>query len=109
LVCGSDPVVLGEVSTEECEQIRSIFDRRMGLQALVRALADMPDRLSDDLYERVVQDYASVDRQMRRWWEETRKTHGWDSPAGASWSIDFNSRVVSLQAGRTADCGRRSE
>jgi len=91
-------VLLGTVTEDECKRLQAIFDRKMALQGLVRALADMPARASSELYDRLVKDYGEVERGMREWWEEIHTKYNWDNPPEANWSLEFATRKVSLNS-----------
>ncbi|MCL6451463.1 MAG: CXXX repeat peptide modification system protein [Acetobacteraceae bacterium] len=89
-------VLLGTVTVEEAERLKAVFERKMALQGLVRALADMPTRTSDELYERLVKDYGEVERGIRQWWEEIHRKYQWENPPEATWSLEFSTRQVTL-------------
>ena len=89
-------VVLGTVTEEECARLQSTFERKMALQGLVRALADMPPKASNELYERLVKDYGQVEHGIRQWWEEIHNKYNWQNPPQANWSLEFATRKVTL-------------
>lgn len=89
-------VLLGTVTEDECKRLQAVFDRKMALQGLVRALSDMPAQASNELYDRLVKDYGEVERKMREWWEEIYHKYNWPNPPQASWSLEFSTLKVTL-------------
>ncbi len=56
----------------------------------------MPRGAGSDLYERLVKDYGETERQLRQWWQDTKTKYNWTDSPQATWTLDFNSRQVTL-------------
>lgn len=87
---------LGFITEPENEALKRIYDRRMALMSLARTLATLPDKTSNDLYSRLVADSTSVEGDMRHWWEGVCRDHGWENPAVGSWSVNFQTKAVTV-------------
>ena len=99
--------LLGSVSPEERDEIRSLFERRNGLLELFKALPDLGTEQADSLYEKIVKDIGKVATQYQEWWAEVSSKHGWKKTPGGSWEIDFLTREVFLRTGDVASKLRR--
>ncbi len=88
--------VLGAVTAEESTRLKGIFDRKTALRAMLAAVADLPDLPKNDLYERVVKDFAQTEKMLGEWWAEVSAKYGWSFGASDSWTLNFADRTVTL-------------
>lgn len=97
---------VGQVSPEERDQIRALFERKNALLELFRTLADA-DQVNDTIYERVVADLGKVTTQFNEWWTAKQKKYNWQGIAGGHWDIDFDDCSIYLSSHPTnATAGR---
>lgn len=83
---------VGKVTTEECDEIQSLFERRNGLNELAKILtAD-----NDDLYERLVKDLSETISKFQNWWDTMANKYRWESAVNGNWEIDFNDCSIYL-------------
>ena len=57
--------VVGKVTQDECKEIQFLFERRNGLNELVKIL----DPHNDELYEKVVTDLGETTTRFQNWWD----------------------------------------
>ena len=94
---GTRPPV-GQVSPEERDEIRRLFERRSGLAELARSLAGMSqaELANSVLYDRIVTEMGEVATRFQAWWQEKAAQYGWESSPEGAWQIDFNTCAVYL-------------
>lgn len=78
--------LVGQVTQEEKETIKGLFERKNGLIELSKIL--MPD--NEILYEKLVNDMGTTSIKFQNWWDEMSGKYGWKAKDGYSWEIDFN-------------------
>jgi len=86
---------LGQVSAEERDEIRALFERKNGLLELSKSLGGS-DAPSDALYERVVTDLGKATTRFNDWWSSMRAKYQWENVPGAQWEIDFEDCSIYL-------------
>lgn len=83
---------VGNVTPEECGEIKYLFERRNGLVELSKVLtAD-----NKDLYERLVMDMGETGAKFQNWWNEKSEKYGWESAENGSWEINFDTCEIYL-------------
>ena len=80
---------------EECNEIRSLFERRNGLNEMVKILT--PD--NDALYEKLVKDLGETATKFEMWWRDMSEKYQWEGVADGNWQIDFNTGEIYLVVG----------
>lgn len=85
--------LVGQVSQEEMEIIKSLFERKNGLLELSKIL--MPD--NELLYEKLVKDMGDTSMKFQKWWDEMSGKYGWKSEVGYAWEIDFDTCNIYLK------------
>lgn len=85
--------LVGQVSQEEMEIIKSLFERKNGLLELSKIL--MPE--NELLYEKLVKDMGDTSMKFQKWWDEKSNKYGWKSKAGYAWEIDFDTCNIYLK------------
>lgn len=83
---------VGNVTPEECNEIKVLFERRNGLAELAKILT--PD--NKELYERLVKDLGETGTKFQNWWNDKSEKYGWQSAEGGSWEIDFDTCDIYL-------------
>jgi CXXX repeat modification system protein len=92
--------LVGQVSPEERDEIRALFERRNGLAELCRSLVSMNagDLQGSPLYERLVADMGKTATDFQQWWLGKAEEHQWEGREGGHWTIDFGSCDIFLEA-----------
>lgn len=92
-------IKIGEVSTEETEEIRKLYERKIGLQELLpslnKKLLDEGDK-QEELYEKIVKDLGRTSVLFQSWWDEKSAKYNWQGTEKGRWSIDFNTNEIFL-------------
>ncbi|MCQ2289700.1 MAG: CXXX repeat peptide modification system protein [Muribaculaceae bacterium] len=83
---------VGQVTAEECAEIKQLFERRNGLVELVKIIT--PD--NDALYEKVVADMGATATKFQQWWNEKAAKYQWKSHPNGNWEINFDTCEVFL-------------
>lgn len=83
---------IGQVTPEERDEIRTLFERRNGLNELAKIVtAD-----NAELYERLVADMGTTATRFQQWWDECARHYNWESRNGAHWEINFDTCDIYL-------------
>lgn len=83
---------IGQVSSEERDEIQKLFERRNGLTELAKVIsAD-----NNELYEKIVIDIGQTSAKFQNWWREKSEKYGWLSVDGSNWEIDFQTCDIYL-------------
>jgi len=88
--------MVGNVTPEERDAVRALFERRNGLVELFKAMADMDTDQTDSLYEKIVKDLGEVTAKYQDWWTNTSLKYGWENSEGTRWEVNFASCEVFL-------------
>ncbi len=83
----------GQVTQEEKETIKGLFERKNGLIELSKIL--MPE--NELLYEKLIKDMGATSVKFQNWWDEMSCKYAWKSNDGYSWEIDFDNCNVYLK------------
>lgn len=84
--------VVGSVTEEERNEIQHLFERKNGLNELVKIL----DVNNTDLYEKVVSDLGETTTKFQNWWDRMIEKYAWEEVEGGHWEIDFNTCDIYL-------------
>lgn len=84
--------MIGEVTPEERDEIKALFERRNGLNELAKVLS--ADNM--ELYERLVKDIGENTTRFDEWWNRTSARYNWESAENSHWEIDFSSCEIYL-------------
>lgn len=83
---------VGQVTPEERDTIRKLYERRNGLTELAKILtAD-----NSDLYEKMVTDLGATISEFQAWWDNTSAKYRWESCQGGNWQINFETCDIYL-------------
>ena len=86
--------LVGQVTTEEKNEIQTLFERRNGLNELAKIVtAD-----NQDLYEKLVKDMGETGTKFQQWWERMAKKYQWESSIDGNWEINFETCEIFLVA-----------
>ena len=84
--------LVGKVTTEERNEIQTLFERRNGLAELAKILtAD-----NAELYEKLVRDMGETGTKFQSWWDRMAQQYNWESCEGGNWEINFESCEIFL-------------
>ena len=84
--------VIGQVTTEERNEIQTLFERRNGLNELAHILTTE----NEDLYEKLVKDLGETGAKFQDWWNRMGEKYNWESVEGCNWEIDFETCNIYL-------------
>lgn len=83
---------VGQVTLEECTEIKTLFERRNGLNELAKILtAD-----NGELYEKLVKDMGETGTKFQNWWTRMGEKYNWESAENGNWEIDFETCEIYL-------------
>lgn len=83
---------IGRVTTEERDEIKSLFVRRNGLSELAKILTAE----NIELYEKLVLDLGETGTRFQEWWDSMADKYRWESAPDANWEIDFEDCIIYL-------------
>lgn len=84
--------LVGQVTTEEKNEIQTLFERRNGLNELAKIVtAD-----NTDLYEKLVKDMGETGTKFQNWWDRMSEKYQWESSENGNWEIDFDTCKIFL-------------
>ena len=86
--------LVGQVTPEERDEIKALFERRNGLIELSKILTAN----NNDLYEKIVKDMGQTGSKFQDWWDTMAQKYQWESAVGGNWEIDFNKCQIFLVA-----------
>ena len=83
---------VGQVTTEEKNEIQILFERRNGLNELAKIVtAD-----NTDLYEKLVKDLGETGVKFQNWWNRMAEKYQWESSENGNWEINFDTCEITL-------------
>ena len=84
--------LVGQVTTEEKNEIQQLFERRNGLNELAKILnAD-----NVELYEKLVKDMGETGTKFQGWWDRMAQKYQWESAENGNWEINFETNDIYL-------------
>lgn len=87
--------IIGQVTTDEKNEILRLFERRNGLRELSKILtAD-----NSELYEKLVKDLGETGVKFQSWWDRMAEKYQWESEANGHWKINFDTCEICLVEG----------
>ena len=84
--------LVGQVSSEEQDEIQRLFERRNGLNELAMILT--PDK--EELYEKLVKDMGETGVRFQQWWNTTSQKYNWEMTENGNWEINFETCEIFL-------------
>lgn len=84
--------LVGQVTSEEKDEIQRLFERRNGLNELAMILT--PDK--EDLYEKLVKDMGETGVRFQQWWNTASQKYNWEMTENGNWEINFETCEIFL-------------
>lgn len=84
--------LVGQVTTEEKDEIQRLFERRNGLNELAMILT--PDK--EELYEKLVKDMGETGVRFQQWWNAASQKYNWEMTENGNWEINFETCEIFL-------------
>ena len=84
--------LIGSVSEQERDEIRTLFERKNGLNELFKVL----DAENEALYNKLVADMSITATKFQSWWDEKAQKYHRDSLRDHRWEIDFHTCEIFL-------------
>ena len=84
--------LVGQVTSEEKDEIQRLFERRNGLNELAMILT--PDK--EELYEKLVKDMGETGVRFQQWWNTTSQKYNWEMTEIGNWEINFETCEIFL-------------
>lgn len=84
--------VVGIVSENERDEIRSLHSRRHALVELAQLLT----KDNCEMYDKIVADLAETTFQFHEWWNRKAEQYQWEGSKNGHWSIDFENCLIYL-------------
>ena len=84
--------IVGQVTTDEKNEIQMLFEQRNGLNELAKIVtAD-----NADLYEKLVKDMGETGVNFQKWWDRMVQKYQWESAENGNWEINFETCEIYL-------------
>ncbi|MBN2532781.1 MAG: CXXX repeat peptide modification system protein [Spirochaetales bacterium] len=90
---------VGNVTSEERDEIKALFERKNGISELTRSLINIPKSELEDsyLYEKLITDMGKVASRFQKWWDTMHEKYKWESIPGYKWEIDFDTCKIYMK------------
>ena len=86
---------VGEVTAQERDEIRALFERKNALLELFRGLSES-NTLNNTIYEKIVADLGKATTRFTDWWSAKSTQYHWENVSGWQWQIDFDDCSIYL-------------
>lgn len=83
---------VGKVTPQERDEIKRLFERRMGLVELAKIV----NTSDTELYDRLVTDLGDNSTKFQQWWDNMSEKYDWESSDEGNWEIDFQTCIIYL-------------
>lgn len=83
---------IGKVTSQERDEIQSLFERRNGLNELAKILTVE----NTELYEKLIKDMGATSTKFQNWWERMKNKYNWEIAENGNWEINFSSCEIFL-------------
>lgn len=83
---------VGKVTPQERDEIKRLFERRMGLVELAKIV----NASDSELYDRLVDDMGDNSAKFQQWWDNMSEKYRWESSDDGNWEIDFQTCIIYL-------------
>ena len=84
--------LVGQVTSEEKDEIQRLFERRNGLNELAMILTPY----KEELYEKLVKDMGETGVRFQQWWNTTSQKYNWEMTENGNWEINFETCEIFL-------------
>jgi CXXX repeat modification system protein len=88
--------LIGTVSPEERDEIKSLYERKNGLTELFKSLTDIDRHETARLYDKLVRDMAETSAKYQAWFDTLSKKYKWENIPGFNWEVNFDNCEVYL-------------
>lgn len=83
---------IGQVTLDEKNEIKTLFERRNGLNELAKIVtAD-----NTELYEKLVKDLGETGTRFQNWWNRMAEKYQWEGAENGNWEINFETCEIYL-------------
>jgi CXXX repeat modification system protein len=86
---------VGQVTAEERDEIRGLFERKNALLELAKSLSASSE-IGSALYEKIVADLGPVSTKFSAWWAQKGAKYQWERTPAGRWEIDFDTCEIYL-------------
>lgn len=83
---------VGKVTPQERDEIKRLFERRMGLVELAKIV----NASDTELYDRLVTALGDNSTKFQQWWDNMSEKYDWESSDEGNWEIDFQTCIIYL-------------
>ena len=87
--------LVGQVTPDEKEEIKALFERRNGLNELAKIVTSD----NAELYEKLVKDFSETGIKFQSWWDRMAAKYQWESIEGGNWEVNFDTCEIFLLGG----------
>ena len=84
--------IVGQVTEEEKQEIKKLFERRNGLKELTKIL----DSSNEELYEKLISDMSTTQEKYKSWWNRMGEKYKWEGMIDGEWEINFETNDIYL-------------
>ena len=84
--------LLGQLNENEIQRLTTISQRKTALEELVKIIPAE----NNALYEKLLNDYSSVQELLVSWWSQVAQHHCWEYGSADSWRVDFSTSEIFL-------------
>lgn len=84
--------IVGKVTPEERDTIKSLFERQNGLSELAKIISIE----NIQLYDKLVKDIGENSMNFQNWWKKMSEKYQWEDAPNGNWEIDFDTCAISL-------------
>lgn len=84
--------IVGQVTEEEKQEIKKLFERRNGLKELIKIL----DSSNEELYEKLISDMSTTQEKYKSWWNRMGEKYKWEGMIDGKWEIKFETNDIYL-------------
>ncbi|MBQ9440302.1 MAG: CXXX repeat peptide modification system protein [Paludibacteraceae bacterium] len=84
--------LVGQVTSDEKNEIQRLFERRNGLNELAKILTAE----NAELYEKLVKDLGETGTKFQHWWDVMAQKYQWESAENGNWEINFDTCEIFL-------------
>lgn len=84
--------VIGQVTLDEKNEIKTLFERRNGLNELAKIVTVD----NTELYEKLVKDLGETGTRFQNWWNRMAEKYQWEGAEEGNWEINFETCEIYL-------------
>lgn len=89
--------IIGSVTNEEKNQLRELFEMKLGLNELFKTLNEnYNDEAYKNLYQKIVKETGQNMMDLQLWWKNKSEKYNWKSGGNSNWEINFETNEIYL-------------